>query len=386
MLEINSIFEGQFQIIKIIGKGGMGVVYLAEDIDDHSQWVIKEEFITNDNRKLLISEVEIMEKLTYPAFPKLRSWLQIGEYLYIIMEHIEGRTLEYVIQNRKRIEETQVLSWFMQLCDILIYLHSLEPPIVYRDLKPSNIMLESSGRIRLIDFGIAQEYRDKNARAEIVAFTRGYAAPEQYDSRYSLDVRTDIYGLAVTMHYLLTGKNPNQPPYNFQPARKLCPSVSYAIEFILKKCLQPNPDKRYDNASQLMHDLKRVEELDRELRRRERRRRLLAASAVMVILLSAMLIYVFNLNNRRQAIEGYYLNISQARTADSLEEAQEYLSEAIKVEPDNPEAYIVWADICIQYGHKDEAVKYINEEIIVRFPDIYNNADFLVLIEEIENS
>ena len=158
MLASGSIFEDRYRIDKVIGKGGMGKVYLAYDIVDNSRWAIKEQVVTDKNRKLLMSEAEIMSKLHHPALPALRLQKEIGDKLYLVMEYIDGRTLDSIIRKEGPAEESRVVDWFTQVCEILVYLHGLETPIVYRDLKPSNIMLEDSGRVRIIDFGIAQEY------------------------------------------------------------------------------------------------------------------------------------------------------------------------------------------------------------------------------------
>ena len=385
MLKIDDIFENRYKIRKITGQGGMGTVYLAEDILDNTFWAVKEERITEDNESLLTSEEEIMRKISFPAFPKLRCSLRADGYLYLIMEYIDGCTLEEKIgKTEGRLGESVIIDWFRQLCHALAYLHGLDTPIVYRDLKPSNIMLERSGRIRIIDLGIAQEYRNRGADVKVAALTRGYAAPEQYDSRYRLDVRTDIYALAVTIHYLLTGKDPNQPPYNFRPVRKLRHDASYALEYILKKCLQPNPDRRYADVVSLIKDLENIKSLEKELRSRRIWKRVLLLSSGALVMSASLIVYSFNLNTRKRQTENYYSYVERAKEADSLEEALKNLEEAVALSPDNPEAYIAYAAALARYGRVEEAVDYINNEIIVRFPDIYENSQFLILIQEME--
>lgn len=384
MLEINEIFEQKYKIIKSIGQGGMGTVYLAVDISDQSKWAIKEEWITDQNKKLLFSEADIMAKVSYPAFPKFRSKIEKDGFLYIIMEYVEGATLEKIVKKKGIIEERYVVDWFRQACEALQYLHGLETPIVYRDFKPSNIMLDMNGRVRIIDLGIAQEYREGGSKAEMAAFTRGYAAPEQYNKRYKLDGRTDIYALAVTMHYLITGKNPTKPPYEFEPARKLQKNASRAIEYILKKCLQPNPDKRYANAGLLLDDLNHMDELQSRLLRRVKRQR---AAVLGILGLAAVLfiaVYIVNFRMQTETIEKYYAYLEQASEADTLEEARYAVSLAMELSPDNPDAYIAYASLYIDYGETDEAYSYINDVIIIKFPDIYNNQDFLNLLKRIE--
>lgn len=385
MLEVNQIFNQRYRIIKSIGQGGMGAVYLSEDILDHTKWAIKEELITEQNQRLLFSEAEIMEKVSHPAFPAFRSKIELNGFLYIIMEYVEGTTLEAVIKKKGVIEETKVIDWFKQACAALQYLHGLETSVVYRDFKPSNIMLDTNGRIRIIDLGIAQEYRGDGAKAEIVVLTRGYAAPEQYDKRYKLDERTDIYALAATMHYMVTGKNPNTPPYVFEPTHKLQKNTSRAIEYILKKCLQPNPDKRYANAGLLLDDLNRIDELQKQLVSRMKRQRVTALSVLGLVIAAAVVVYAVNLNVQTKTIEKYYSYLEQAAEADTLEDALSAASLAIDISPENPDAYIVYASLCIDYGTIDDAYAYINDVVIVKFPEIYNNQDFLSLLQKIED-
>lgn len=386
MLEIGSLFENRFEILREIGQGGMGTVYLVRDVQSSVCYALKEERITDANRSLLLSEAAIMEKLSHLALPKLILKKEQKEFLYLVMEYIDGSTLEDIILDNGPVDEPLVIDWFIQVGEVLRYLHSLETPVVYRDLKPSNIMLEKSGKIRIIDFGIAQEYQDQSAKVEVAALTRGYAAPEQYDRRYSLDVRTDIYALAVTMHYLLTGKDPNQPPYVFRPVRKLRHDVSYSIEHIIKKCLQPNPDRRYANVELLLNDLHSINTLEKDLRSRENWKRVLTISTAALVVIVSLIAYYFNFRTRKNEIQQYYHYIEQASESSSLEEAAQNITLAIELSPDNPEAYISYAEILIKHDRRNEAVDYINETIIIEFPDIYENNDFLVLIQEIENS
>lgn len=384
MLAINGIFQKQFKIIGILGQGGMGIVYLAQDLTDQSYWTIKEQHVIEKNQELLYSEAEILGKLNHPAIPSLRLKHREGDMLYLIMEYVDGCTLEELIHSGQKIGERSIVDWFTQICEILVYLHGLDTPIVYRDLKPSNIMLNRSGQIKLIDFGIAQEYQEKSASVKVAALTRGYAAPEQYDSRYYLDVRTDIYALAVTIHYLITGKDPNQPPYHFRPIRKLNPKASYALESILKKCLQPSPDKRYKDASRLLEDLKQIDELEQDIRKRIKWMRILISSAALLAVCFSLTVFAINRNNREWEIKSYYQMLREAEGSGSFEEALIILERAIEANPENPDAYLAVARMYGLYGRYEEELTYIQEVILDKFPDIYENGEFLLLIEELE--
>ena len=385
MLEIGSVFENRFEIIKKIGDGGMSLVYQVRDLQSDTLYALKEAFITEENRSMLLSESDIMEKLSHPSFPRLIYKKESGASLYLVMEYIDGYTLEDIISAEKQIDEAIVVDWFIQIGEVLRYLHGLDTSIIHRDLKPSNIMLEKSGCIRIVDFGIAQEYQDQAAKVEIAALTRGYAAPEQYDSRYSLDVRTDIYALAVTMHYLLTGKNPNEPPYVFRPIKKLRHDVSFAIEHIVKKCLQPNPNKRYPNVELLLQDLKNIDLFENELTSRVRWKKILIGSVSALVITVSLIAYSLNYLTQQNKIQKYYYFLEQSEIADTLDESVQNVNKAIELSPDNPEAYIKYAEIMVKYDNLDDAIDYINNILIIKFPDIYEDHAFLILVQDIEN-
>lgn len=385
MLACGQIFENRYRIDRVLGKGGMGTVFLAYDITDNSRWAIKEQIISNRNRRLLLSEAEILSKLDHPALPAFRLKKEEGDLLYLVMEYIDGRTLDDIVHAEGRIDEARVVNWFTQICEILVYLHGRETPVVYRDLKPANIMLEDSGRIRIIDFGIAQQYTGEATKAEVAALTRGYAAPEQYDPKYLLDVRTDIYALAVTMHYLLTGKNPQEPPYVFEPVRNLRSDASAAIEAILAKCLQPNPDDRYENAALLLKDLQNIHEKDRKLRKESGRLKMIIAAVIAAVLLGAALIGVMNFSRSKQKMNAYYEYLQEAAAENELEAALHKVHEAIDLAEDNPDAYIQYADTYIRFNMPEEALEYIEEVIVPRFPDIYADPEFQTLIGRLED-
>ena len=386
MLAPNSIFEQTLKVLRPIGQGGMGTVYLAQDLADGSLWAIKEQEITAANRDLVTSEADILSRLSHPAFPGFRFQKQVGQTIYLVMEYVDGCTLEDLIHSGKKFPEDVVAGWFIQICRAIVYLHSLTPPIVYRDFKPSNIMLDRNGTIRIIDLGIAQEYRTPRIGRQVNALTRGYAAPEQYNSRYSLDVRTDLYAVAVTIHYLLTGKDPNQPPYHFRPVRKLNPRVSLAMESIVKRCLQPNPDKRYPTAALLLEDLTHRDRLEQQLLTRRRWRAILIAVLTALALVGAALAFTISRTAREAEITAYYEYLDQADAASSMEKSLALLQQAVESDPDNPDAYLAIAALYLRQGLREESARYLQEEILPRFPDIYQNEAFLELVGELDTA
>ena len=183
---IGTVIEGKYEILKLIGTGGMSYVYLAMDKRLNKQWAVKEikktangkndEIIENS----LLTEANLMKKLDHPALPRIVDIIDNGETIYVIMDYIEGESLDKILCEYGAQPQELVIDWAKQVCDALQYLHSQNPPIIYRDMKPSNIMLKPEGNIKIIDFGIAREYKEQNLADTKVLGTKGYASPEHY--------------------------------------------------------------------------------------------------------------------------------------------------------------------------------------------------------------
>lgn len=251
----NEYFDGKYRIIDILGKGGMSTVYLAENVRLGTLWAIKEISKEHDSKIDIYVEPNILKKLNHPALPRIFDIIENDTNFYIIMDYIDGCNLSDKLKLCGRFPEDTVIDWAIQICDVLIYLHSFEPnPIIYRDMKPSNIMLTKDDRIKLIDFGIAREYKLSAITDTVYIGTRGYAAPEQYGSGQTNE-RTDIYSLGITLYHFLTGIGPNEPPYQIKPIRCFDQSFSKELERIIDKCIRQNPDERYQSANELLEAL-----------------------------------------------------------------------------------------------------------------------------------
>ena len=268
MAETGSVIEGKYEILKQIGKGGMSKVYLAMDKRLNKQWAVKEirKKENNENNEIivqgLIAEANLMKKLDHPALPRIVDIIHTKETIYIIMDYIEGETLNTVLKEYGVQSQEVVIDWAKQLCGVLHYLHTRTPAIIYRDMKPGNIMLSPDGNIKLIDFGIAREYKEEQLQDTVNLGTKGYAAPEQFSGNGQTDARTDIYCLGVTLYHLLTGKNPCEPPYQLYPIRYWKPSLSGGLEKIITKCTQLNPKDRYQSCAELMYALENFNKED----------------------------------------------------------------------------------------------------------------------------
>jgi serine/threonine-protein kinase len=259
MLQPNAVLAGRYVIVRKVGGGGMGAVYLATDQRIPGKlWAIKEmsdAAITNplDKQRAVDAfqrEAQLLATLDHGNLPKVSDYFTEGGKHYLVMDFIQGRTLEQVLHGTPGfLAEDEVVRWALQLCDVLIYLHGRQPPIIFRDLKPANIMLDNDRRIKLIDFGIARSFQPGKSRDTQVMGTPGYAAPEQYGAGQT-DARSDIYALGVTLHALLTGYDPSLSPFNLPPARNINPRLSSTVEAVIARATQADVTTRFQTAEE----------------------------------------------------------------------------------------------------------------------------------------
>lgn len=251
----NDIFDSKYKIISVLGKGGMGTVYLAENIKLGTLWAIKEISKSPGGKGDLLIEPNILKKLNHPALPRIFDIIEDESCIYIIVDYIEGTPLSVELAKVGKFEEEKVVKWAKQICDVLLYLHSIKPnPIIYRDMKPSNIILTDRGTIKLIDFGIAREFKPESEDDTVYLGTRGYAAPEQYGLGQS-NVKTDIYNLGITLYHLLTGKVTGEESIKITNTDSNKAFHSEKIESIIIKCTKKNPMERYQSIKELAADL-----------------------------------------------------------------------------------------------------------------------------------
>ena len=282
---MNKTFNDTYEIKSIIGKGGMSTVYLAEHKRLHTRWAMKEVRKQQGTRFDFLAESNILKRLQHPMLPRIVDIFEDRDCIYIVEDFVEGITLDGLLKQQKKVDEPQGLQWLRDLCGVLTYLHGQRPhPIIYRDMKPSNIMLQPDGSLKLIDFGIAREYKQESNADTTYIGTKGYAAPEQF-GKAQTDARTDIYSLGVTMYHLLTGKSPYEPPYQFVPVRQLVPELSHGIEYILNKCVQSEPADRYQTVDELVDDLDHIYRFDRAWQKYQNAKRIRVA--VVAVMLAA---------------------------------------------------------------------------------------------------
>jgi serine/threonine protein kinase/outer membrane protein assembly factor BamB len=259
ILPKGAVLQSRYEIIKVLGVGGMGAVYLAQDLRFTGvtrMCAVKEMISTAPDphvRRLAVQsferEANLLVRLNHPGIPKIYDFFTESVRSYLVMEYVEGEDLEDVLDKTEGMLKTEtVLDWTLQICDVLGHLHSQNPPIVFRDMKPANVMLRKEGhKIALIDFGIAKVF--EGGQKGTMIGTEGYSPPEQYKG--IADPRGDIYALGATLHHLLTKRDPRlEPPFTFheEPIRLLNPAVSEELNSVIMKALEYEPEKRYPSA------------------------------------------------------------------------------------------------------------------------------------------
>lgn len=367
MLKIGSLVDNKYKILSEVGHGGMSVVYLAINERANKTWAVKE--VRKDGvcdfeavKQGLVVETDMLKRLNHPYLPSIIDVIDTEDSFLIVMDYIEGKSLQSVLKNGAQPYEL-VIKWAMQLCDVLGYLHSREPAIIYRDMKPANVMLKPSGDITLIDFGTAREFKNRAMVEDTTCLgTRGYAAPEQFGGRGQTDPRTDIYCLGATMYHLITGHSPAEPPYEIKPLSYWDPSFyGSGIEHVISKCCQQDPNQRYQSCAELMYDLENIGDLD-ELAKRKRKQKwaaFISSVALFGVGLVGMLGSSFA---RTQAVkESYDYFIGQAQQTTGAENFQEfvgYVDQAIGVDAGRYEAYDVLLSRVEEDGRLDSQTEW----------------------------
>lgn len=257
------VLNRRWEVVDRLGQGGMGTVYMARDLNlqtlgqQKKACVVKElrdDFFRQEDREkaqeFFLREVRVLAALDHPNIVRvLDQFTQNGKY-YLVMEYVQGQNLhEMMLKRQQPFDEEQVIEWAIQICDVLHYLHTHDPPVIYRDLKPSNVMISSKDQVKLVDFGIARPYEESEDNTHVVS--QGYSPPEQYWG--AADTRSDIYALGATMHFLLTGRDPLALTTASPQASN--PDVSDRVDEIVQRATQQDVWSRYQSALEFREEL-----------------------------------------------------------------------------------------------------------------------------------
>lgn len=268
MLPAGHLLDKRYRIIDYMTSGGMANIYRVEDSRLRTVYALKEmidNFRLPEEREDAIHrfgrEAEILARLKHPSIPRVIDHFVENDRYYLVMDYIEGMDLESALEKEPGGKFTQetVQLWLHQIMDVLKYLHSYDPVIIYRDLKPSNILLGKDGKIYLIDFGIARIFMPQK-KGTLIG-TPGYAPPEQYKGQ--MDVRSDIYALGATLHHLLTGKDPREDiPFSFPPVKELTPEIEDQFASVIDKALTYSVHARFSGINEMEKALEEISRRD----------------------------------------------------------------------------------------------------------------------------
>ena len=364
MLQVGSVVDGKYKVLNKIGQGGMSVVYLALNERANKTWAIKE--IRKDGvqdfttvKQGLIAETNILKSLNHKYLPSIVDVIDDKDTFLIVMDYIQGKSLNKVLQESMEkdglpIFVEDVISWGKQLTDVFYYLHTRPQPIIYRDMKPANVMLKPDGEICVIDFGTARVFKTGNSEDTTCLGTPGYAAPEQYGGNGQSRPQTDIYTLGATLHHLITGRNPASTPFNFPKITQCRPTLLeetpkeyrnrlLGLEMVIDKCTQYEIADRYQNCAELKYDLEHLEELGLPYRKKLKQKMgAFVGTAAAAVLLGIVSLASQGLQNSTEK-SGYDYYISSAATGTG-ETRIEDLKKAVALNPTREEAYIQLLD------------------------------------------
>lgn len=360
------LFDNKYKIERVLGKGGMGTVYLARNVKLGTLWAIKQVNKNVGENVDLLAEPNMLKKLNHPSLPRIFDIIEDEESIYIIEDYIEGDSLDKVIKDAGRFPEKTVVDWAKQLCEVLIYLHTQKPnPIIYRDMKPANIIVNSEGKVKLIDFGISREYKKGSDSDTTYIGTRGYAAPEQYGTSQT-DARTDIYSLGVTLYHLITGKSPNEPPYEIKPVRQLDKKLSRGIEYIINKCTALDPQRRYQSVKQLLNDLNNIKKFDSEYKKKILIADLKVALIICLLISFSYLTYAGHLQLEKEKVDLYEKTVFAGKELTEQRKYDEAINKFIEANSQITERIDGYREIALIYLKQlkyDECIRYVTDEV-----------------------
>lgn len=337
MIEIGSLVDGKYKILSEIGHGGMSVVYMALNEKANKTWAVKEvrkdgKMDFNTVRQGLMAEIETLKKLDHPNLPSIVDVIEDDESFIIVMDYIQGRSLDKIIDESGAQPESFVVEWAKQLCDVFKYLHTRTPPIIYRDMKPANVMLKPDGNVTVIDFGTAKNFEIDLGQTTGIG-TIGYAAPEQYinSGLGRTDPRTDIYCLGITLYHLLTDVDPCKNLITDKSIRAINPALSPGLDAIIQKCTQEHPDNRYQSCEELMYDLEHYKDLE-PIYKKKQKRKLFSTVAMFGLSVACCVAGITcNAVAASKASETYDIKLDEADKATDYSQKVKLYSECIEI-------------------------------------------------------
>jgi len=296
-LGLPCVLNRRWQVVQRLGQGGMGTVYLSNDLnlpnlgDSKRSCVVKQlrdDFFRQEDRERAIQfffrEAQVLSALSHPNIVAILDFFQEEGKSYLIMEYVRGKNLhEMCMERGEPFANEEVIDWAIQVCEVLHYLHTHDPPVIYRDLKPSNIMIDERNQVKLVDFGIARPFEESEDNTHVVS--QGYSPPEQYWG--AADPRSDVYALGCTMYFLLTGKD--SLALTVSNPKKLNSDVLDALDRIVQRATQQDVWSRYQSALEMKEELIFLRSKIQPKAKQSRSKIwMIAAAAIGVVVVSSM--------------------------------------------------------------------------------------------------
>ncbi len=378
MAAIGSVISGRYELVEIVGQGGMSTVYRARDQKLNIYYAIKEIKKESGNELIAetsMTEVNLLKGLNNSHIPRIIDIIDDGVNIFVVQEFIQGISLEQKLEEEKQFPQETVVEWMKQMCNVLYYLHNQN--VIHRDIKPGNIMWapssENEGHITLIDFGAGRVYKKGKTRDTVAFLTEAFAAPEQKNQISASDARTDIYSLGLTMYTLLTGLYPDET-YKVKPITEIDANLSTGLEKIILKCIKEEPGERYQTALELLYDLEHYRENEDLYIAQQRKKLNLFIIFASLCLVCAFISGIFSLSISGAKSKNYSLIVKTATTPEEC-------IDAIAIKPGEPEGYYaLWtmyneSDYCIS----STEMAVINKLIVENQSDFQSKNDFAKL-------
>ncbi|WP_143316573.1 serine/threonine-protein kinase [Clostridium sp. HBUAS56017] len=385
MINIGTVIDYRYEILKEIDRGGMSIVYLAADNRLNKSVVLKDirkSKKINNNILLdcLKAEADLLTSLDHPNLPKIYDIIEGDNHIYVVMDYIEGESLKKKFDRERICSPSDVVEWGKQLSEVLDYLHTRKPvPIIYRDMKPHNIMLTPEGKIKLIDFGISITKDDQDGKPNFGTST--YAAPEQLAGKRT-DGRTDIYSLGVTLYQLVTGLN-FKTNLNLKPIREIDPTYPEGLDYIINKCIKENSEDRYQKAEELLYDLENIDKLSKAYKTKQIKKMALFLVSFVLLIASSTMTIVGYKGLKNNTFNDYKNLINEASVSyldKDYSKSVELLDKAITdVDGSMPEAYVNLLDVYIDMGDAATGLSKVESYINEKYENI--NKDSTVLFK-----
>ncbi|HIU74835.1 MAG TPA: serine/threonine protein kinase [Candidatus Pelethocola excrementipullorum] len=318
-------------LIESMGKGGFGEVYLSIDVHLGKSWAVKRLLHQDANG---LHEATMMKELDYHTLPRVVDLIREEDGVYLVMDYLQGKSIGQMLRAGHYFSQNEVLEIGIRLADTLEYLHGKNPPVLYRDMKPDNIMLTDEGQIKLVDFGIASLMCMETGGVEGPGGTRGYAAPEQFGG--TCDLTTDLFGLGMTLKILSRGKGALRP--------------------VIRRCTRRRKAQRYQSASQVRQRLEQIYE-----NKRQNQKLTGWILGCLGVLLAAGAVYSLVSESYQQR---YYRLMEGAaqlvKDSKELDKAAELYKDASEICPEKEDTYLKLMDVCLLSGQTQTAVDWLN--------------------------